>query len=541
MHSLKTKITLLTVWVIVIAVISVSVLSVIFIRNTEQRKSDQLLLLMCETGARNLDYYFTGVENAVWKVSSFAEKNLSGLDSENLQTHVDRVQPYFDQIANKTNGVLTYYYRIDPAVSDTVKGFWYTNLDGDEFTEHVVTDITLYDTQDTSKLVWFTVPKHEKKAVWLSPYITDNLDVRVISYNVPIYWRGTFVGVIGIEIDYSTMAEQVDSIRLFNNGYAFLNDDEGTLIFHPRIDLAGMPQEEWPKAPEGVIANSTFVRYTFEGVEREAAWLKLQNGMRLNVSVPVREAEGDWESLIRHILLVSAAVLVVMSLGTFFFAARITRPLQQLTVAAGRLEQGNYDFTLDYDKDDEIGRLTRTFRKLARHMQEHITDLNRRANVDALTSVRNKGAFTAFLDTLQAGLSENPENAHLAISVFDCDDLKSINDQYGHDHGDVYLKTASRLICRVFQHSPVFRIGGDEFAVIFRNEDFRHRNQLIDTFHREAETISASAENPWERISCSVGIAEYDPAVDQSLMDTFHRADTEMYTEKRRRKEGRKA
>ena len=235
-----------------------------------------------------------------------------------------------------------------------------------------------------------------------------------------------------------------------------------------------------------------------------------------------------------------AIVLVLLSLVTFFFSARITRPLQQLTEAASRVDQGKYDFDLNYDKDDEIGRLTRTFRNLANHMRDHITDLNRRANVDALTSVRNKGAFTAFLETLQASVGESPENTLLAIGIFDCDDLKTINDQYGHDRGDIYLKTASRLICRVFQHSPVFRIGGDEFAVIFRNEDFRKRQELIDEFQKESEVISAGAENPWERISCSVGIAEYDPARDDSLMETVHRADTDMYTNKRRRKEERK-
>ncbi len=56
MHSLRTKITMLTTCITVIAVVVVTVLSVVFIRNTEHRKSDQLLLLLCETGERNLDY-----------------------------------------------------------------------------------------------------------------------------------------------------------------------------------------------------------------------------------------------------------------------------------------------------------------------------------------------------------------------------------------------------------------------------------------------------------------------------------------------------
>ena len=246
MHSLRTKIVMMAVIMIVAVVLVVTVTSVLFIRNTEHRKSDQLLLLLCETGERNLDYYFTSVEKSVKKMASYTEKDLDGLEDEKLAAHTKRVESYFEEVANKTNGVLTYYYRIDPAVSSTVKGFWYTNLDGTDFIEHEVTDISQYDTEDTSKLVWFTVPKHNGTPIWLPPYITDNLDVRVISYNMPITYRGEFVGVIGIELDYTMMAEQVGSIRLYNNGYAFLTEADGRLIYHPRMDIATMAEKDKP-------------------------------------------------------------------------------------------------------------------------------------------------------------------------------------------------------------------------------------------------------------------------------------------------------
>ena len=167
--------------VILLAVTSITLLTTVFIRNNEHRKSDQILILLCETGERNLDYYFTSVQKSIAKVASYVEADLDGLEDDKFAQHMERVWKYFDEMASKTNGVLTYYYRVDPTASRTVKGFWYMNLDGEGFVEHEVTDITLYDTADTSKLVWFTVPKYEGKAVWLPPYITDNLDMRVIS------------------------------------------------------------------------------------------------------------------------------------------------------------------------------------------------------------------------------------------------------------------------------------------------------------------------------------------------------------------------
>ena len=536
MRSLRTKISLLALCITVIAVAVVTVTSVLFIRNTEHRKSDQLLLLLCETGERNLDYYFASVEKSVKKMAAFAEKDLDGLEDDKLVAHTERVKKYFDEIARKTNGVLTYYYRIDPAVSTRAAGFWFTNMNGVDFTEHEVTDISRYDTEDTSKLVWFTVPKATGNGVWLPPYITENLDVRVISYNVPIYYRGQFVGVIGIEIDHSTMAEQVQSIKLYNNGYAFLTNVQGSLIYHPRIDLARMADEDKPALPEGVLSESTFTTYTFEGVRKEAAWLKLSNGMRLYVSVPVSETEGEWMQLIRQVLIVGAAVLVLAALLTHFFTGNITRPLKQLTAAAKQAEEGSYDFTLDYDGKDEVGALTKTFKRMADHMKEHISNLNRRAYVDALTSVRNKGAFTNYIEEMQAGIDSGQNSPEFAIAVFDCDDLKTVNDQYGHDTGDIYLKTASRLICKVFQHSPVFRTGGDEFAVVLRNDDYRYRYELIAAFEKASAETGASSENLWEQVSVATGLAEFDPAQDHTVADTLRRADKEMYINKKKRK-----
>ena len=537
MHSLRTKITTLTVCVTVIAVFVVSLMSVLFIRRTEHGKSNQLLLLLCETGERNLDYYFRSVENSVKDMAATTKSDITGKDDESFSQHVERMREVFDRIANKTNGVLTYYYRIDPAFSETVKGFWYTNLDGTGFREHEVTDINEFDTSDTTKLVWFTVPKYEKEAVWLPPYITDNLDKQVISYNIPIRWRGEFVGVVGIEIDYSTMKEQVESIHLYDNGYAFLTDSEGNLIFHPRIDIAALNADQIPATPDGLLSDITFTEYTFEGTRKEAVWQSLSNGMRLYVSVPENETEGEWQLLINRILIAAAAVIALSVILTRLVTARITKPLEQLTEAAKLTNEGSYDFKLEYNGKDEVGTLTNSFRRMTEHMKEHISDLNKRANVDSLTSVRNKGAFSNYIDDMQARIEANPENVEYAIGVFDCDDLKTVNDRYGHDKGDIYLKTASRLICRVFQHSPVFRIGGDEFAVVLRNDDFRNREKLTEAFESGMKEACLTAKNRWEEIHVAMGIAVYDPQQDASVIDTVRRADKEMYSNKRKHKD----
>ena len=114
MHSLRSGITLLTVCVTIAAVAIIAAISVLFIIRSEQREGEQTLLLMAETGERNLDYYFNSVEKSIGRVADFAGDDLSAMEEGDFGGHVERVRDFFDEVAHKTNGVKTYYYRIDP-------------------------------------------------------------------------------------------------------------------------------------------------------------------------------------------------------------------------------------------------------------------------------------------------------------------------------------------------------------------------------------------------------------------------------------------
>ncbi len=536
MRSLRTRITATMLCVIFLALSFTTLLSAIFIRRTESRKTDQLLLMLCRNGEQSLNYYFDSVQDSVERVSSFVEEDLEGTSDEQLSEHMQRAREYFGMMVSRTKGVLTYYYRIDPSVSSNEKGFWYINLNGDGFEEHAVTDITLYDVNDTSKLVWFTVPKHEGKSIWLPPYITDNLDVRVISYDAPVYYKGQFIGVVGIEVDYTTMAEEVDSIQFYDNGYAFLSGDDGKLFYHPHIDVTDTSSGNEYEIPFSMSGESSFVRYDYNGEKKEAVWLPLSNGMRLIVSVPESETKGEWRGLILNIVTGSVFVLIVASLFLMFYTMRITKPLEQLTEAAERVDKGNYDADLPYDEDDELGRLTRSFKKLTDNMEAHISDLNEQVFVDALTHVKNKGAFEKMAKELQEQIDSGAEKPEFAIGAFDCDSLKFINDKYGHDKGDEYLNTACNTISEVFKRSPVFRTGGDEFVVILRHDDYHHLEMLKKKFDIAVETTNATAVEPWKCVCISKGFAVFDPAVDSTVNQVLQRADQLMYENKRERK-----
>nr|MCR5024384.1 diguanylate cyclase [Lachnospiraceae bacterium] len=82
----------------------------------------------------------------------------------------------------------------------------------------------------------------------------------------------------------------------------------------------------------------------------------------------------------------------------------------------------------------------------------------------------------------------------------------------------------------IFDHSPVFRIGGDEFVVILRGNDHDHYDELADSLNKEIESMSVDPSlEPWEKVSAAIGAAFYDPEVDKDLDSLLRRADSVMY------------
>ena len=91
------------------------------------------------------------------------------------------------------------------------------------------------------------------------------------------------------------------------------------------------------------------------------------------------------------------------------------------------------------------------------------------------------------------------------------------------------------IICDVFKHSSVYRIGGDEFVALLQRTDYHDREQLLlEVRKRFQDSFSDTAKNPWQRYSAAIGIAVYEPGDDVEAV--FNRADQAMYQEKARMK-----
>lgn len=144
------------------------------------------------------------------------------------------------------------------------------------------------------------------------------------------------------------------------------------------------------------------------------------------------------------------------------------------------------------------------------------------AETDPLTGLKNRLAWDGSLAAEEARVQNLATPT--AIMILDLDGLKEINDTKGHKEGDVLILNFSKILsATVNGRGTVFRLGGDEFGVL-----------LSDTHMSTARLILMEIRNVLDktRIQASAGIALRDPKHD--LINTWHRADKEMYRDKDR-------
>ncbi|MCR5815297.1 MAG: diguanylate cyclase [Ruminococcus sp.] len=169
---------------------------------------------------------------------------------------------------------------------------------------------------------------------------------------------------------------------------------------------------------------------------------------------------------------------------------------------------------------------TLEFEETIQEQKQELGSAIQLAYTDPLTGVKNKHAYLEAIERINKGISDSTIK-EFGVIVFDLNGLKVINDTLGHEEGDKYIRQGCSLICSRFCHSPVFRIGGDEFTVILEGSDYNERESLLAAFD---ELIELNQKT--DAVVVSTGMDIYNKQTDGEFSDVFERADKKMYDRK---------
>lgn len=535
-RSIQTKIIILTAVGILVTALLIGGLATQTFRRAMERDCENILHLTCGESARELNEWFGRIEQSVETLAKYSRNNLDSLehlssDKEYRTSYVQELKDLALMLAGETTGAVSVYIRFNPELTTPLDGvFWVQQGPEREFLEFPMTDLSAFDPDDFQHVGWYYVPVRAGHAVWVEPYMNDEMGVYVTSYVVPIYCEETLIGVVGMDIDFQYIVQMVDEISVYETGHALLTDDEfGVMHSHhrPKGDKVLFDDD----LPQSAKFEELIFEHDYDGDRQKLVFRSLKNGMYLGVTVPVHEVYRSTNQLVMRVVGIATLIALAFVAVSVYIAKNMTRPLKELNAAAKEIAAGNLDISISCDTGDEVDDLAQSLAETVRQLKIRIDYINSLAFVDKLTGVKNNTAYLQELARWREWMKGGEVN--FAVFVIDVNGLKQVNDTLGHASGnELIIKTAEAAVA-VFGKERVFRIGGDEFAVICPDTDAAACAAFKSAFEETVERIGKKIS-----LSAAIGSAVCDPQKDISYEAVFERADAEMYQRKLEMKGG---
>ena len=392
-----------------------------------------------------------------------------------------------------TDGAVSVYYRLDSSVQGAKQGVWLIQGPNGDFIEREITDISLYDKDDIEHVGWYHIPIANGKETWINPYYNQNMDQEIISYVIPIILEDKTIGVVGMDIATNLLYENTKNVAVYDSGYAFLMDNEGEFVYHPEMegntisDEFNMQHMYLYEKSILSVENQSVENYRWNDTDKKMTAQKLRNGMIFTVCVTEQEIKQPRQKMLINSILV---ILLIMS-GFVAVTVLLTKAIVRLIYT------------------------------------------------DAMTQVGNKTSYNDCVELLEKRIRDK-EHINFQIIVIDINDLKKVNDTYGHEYGDKLIQRGTAILKKVWGGDSIYRIGGDEFVVVCSDMEMECTKEKISLFEEAVEEYNRRNDCEELYLQMAIGMAVYSSETDKEYMDVFRRADGAMYEDKKQKKTKRK-
>lgn len=392
--------------------------------------------------------------------------------------------------------------------------------------------------ENQQDVAWYKAAADTGHGRWSSPHYSVAQGMYVISYVVPVFREGQFLGVVGADLDFLAILRSLEQRQVYETGYAFLTDETGKTHYHIESpqgveeDHLGAWLLDQDVIHGSVSADDALSRYLVNGRTYDVASRLLRNGMELRVIAPTSEVQREAHAAVLQFLSVLIFCLIFFAVVTLVITQRITRHLQSLGSVAHEIARGNHDVHIAVESDDEVGRLARVLQHTVRSLKETLARLHRLTFNDGLTGILNRLGIDRALENWHAQAQGTPA---VLISL-DLDDFKFINDLLGHAAGDEALRSLARRLRDFFGRTAlVARNGGDEFTVLLPAMTAAQAERLLSELTQAPQHyLYGGVERSF---TLSIGYVSY-PDQAESLRDLTRYADAALYATKLKGKNG---
>lgn len=546
-NSIQTKLGILTLVGILLSTCLIGSFGLYYTTSATDKNTASTMNSVCQQEAAKLDALFLRIEQSVdiMAYKALGREDIPSLmQSEEKNHYMEEMETIMLGALGSTEGAVATYFRFSPEIAPAESGIFYVKEQEKAEERRGVDIFTKHYIGSMISLEWYDKPVEAGQAVWLLPYKDSKINEEVISYTMPLYQKGTLIGVVGMDVLFEDIVEEVDSIHIYDTGYAYLITKDNEMVYHPFGEdsfTISRKHEEWDEYVallKEKQAKDFIFSYRYDGYDKKMTYSALENGMLLLVTAPVSETDIQKYQLVTVLLIAIVLSTVISYLVILSYTRSIINPLKELTKAAKEVAEGKMDVVLTSRSHDEVGELSVSFQETVDRLRIYMDRMNDLAYRDPLTGVKSKAAYAE--ETAKINNSIKLGFDQFGIMMLDINGLKRVNDNYGHEAGNTYIVNCCKLICTIFKHSPVFRIGGDEFIALLIGEDLQNVEKLLSRFDVRMKEIQEEATCPEERVSVAAGYAVFDEEKDQTFEDVFKKADEAMYQKKVSMKEERR-
>ncbi|MBQ9068986.1 MAG: diguanylate cyclase, partial [Eggerthellaceae bacterium] len=396
---------------------------------------------------------------------------------------------------------------------------------------------TAYESSDPKEATDF--------AYWgVVPFSEHGGEQCAMSYSIPLILEdGTVYGVVGVELSADYLEDLLPSSELLRDvgaSYvlAIVDDslqggDEGSLVNAlPVVQSSRQPVEGVSFGTAMELAPLSGNDYTYKSDKGDyysgCQFLRLYNTNSpfehqhwLLVGMVSESVPHSFGNHVRDLIVFASLLMAVLGIAGSILAARsISRPIRGLSadVASAQLknaEMPKLEETGISEVDQLTGAITSLSKDIASVRQLEQQRIEHERDYDLLTGLMNRRALYREANRLFASPADVK---HAALVMLDLDDLKTLNDTYGHDWGDKYIYQAARCFeDAVPSTAMVVRVSGDEFFILLYGYESREEienvlNQMREGIASHAVLLPNGDEMP---LRASGGVAFYpDDAVE---------------------------
>ena len=422
-------------------------IGVLVISNSARTAGKDAMTKMQLTGQKKAEEINSTIQKIEQSVDTLSEVAMSNFDYDSFRqskdyadTYTETVQQAVLDFANHTNGAVTVYLRYNPNYSNPTSGVFAQRQSVDSELQCLTpTDFSMYDESDVEHVGWYYLPVQAKEAIWMSPYMNENINIYMISYVVPLFAEvGTSIGIVGMDIDFSQITDLVDETTVYQSGYAFLTDASGSIMHHKNVDEGTVITDLDSSLKKGAdfLAEDgnqgKTLEYTYKNVDKKLAFYNLDNGMKLVLTAPVSEIYSEAYGLAKMIILAMIVAFILSAVIGIVMGTGLTKPIRQLTSVIEQTAALDFRPTEAGAKlrkqKDEIGDMAtkiHDMRKKLRAMMENLQQTQQvlETNTGNLNQLMKQNSAyaednSAATQELAAGMEETSANAaHIVENV----------------------------------------------------------------------------------------------------------------------------